>query len=82
MGLTYTISIVNWSFGFSFIFFFTDFKLLMFHKKKNQKKKKKIRNFEYVELVENLSPNYAPYQFMQILQPFLLWEKKWRYSIF
>ena len=33
MGLTYAISIVNWIFDEIFLFFFTDFKILMFRNK-------------------------------------------------
>ena len=39
-----------------------------------------FRNFEQVELVENLHPNYPPYGFLHNLQPFLL-GGKWNISI-
>ena len=53
-----TISIANWIFGIDlrkkyFLLFFTDFKLLMFHKN--------IVKISEVELVQTLLPNYLPY---------------------
>ena len=42
---------------------------------RKKERKKDFKNFEQVKLVENLHPNYLPYQFLHILQPFLLWKK-------
>ena len=63
MGLTCTISIVNWIFldlFFFFLLFFTDFNLLKFHNNTGKLS-------EQMELVENLHPKYLPCRFLHIL---------------
>ena len=47
----------------------TSVKLLMFQYCES------FRNVEQVELVENLHPNYLPFQFLHNLQPFLYYGK-------
>ena len=49
-----------------FLFFFAEFKLLMFH----NNIVKNVRKIEQVELVDNLPPSSLPYRFLSNLHSF------------